>query len=44
MELDIGTAVSITSEASWEGKLNKPTLKPSPLVLIGYPDNELDIM
>ena len=44
MEIDTGAAVSIVSEATWVEKLNKPTLKPCPLVLKGYPDNELHIM
>ena len=41
MEIDTGAAVSIVSEAAWEEEL---TLKPCPLVLKGYPDNELHIM
>ena len=44
MEIDTGAAVSIVSEATWEQKLNKPTLKPCSLVLKGYPDNPLEIM
>ena len=44
MERDTGTAVSIVSEATLEGKLNKPTLWPCPLVLKGYPDNKLHLM
>ena len=44
MEIDTGAAVSIVSEATWEGKLNKPTLRPCPLVLKGYPDNKLHLM
>ena len=44
MKIDTGAAVSIVSEATWEEKLNKPTLKPCPLVLKGYPDNELHII
>ena len=44
MEIDTGAAVTIVSEATCEGKLNKPTLKPCQLVLKGYPDNELRLM
>ena len=44
MEIDTRAAVSIVSEATWVEKLNKHTLKPCPLVLKGYPDNELHIM
>ena len=44
MEIDTGTAVSIVSEATWEQKLSKPTLKPCSLVLKVYPDNPLEIM
>ena len=35
MKIDTGAAVSIVSEATWEGKLNKPILKPCLLVLKG---------
>ena len=44
LEIDIGAALSIVSEATWVEKLNEPTLKPCPLVFKGYPDNDLHIM
>ena len=44
MEIGTGAAVSIVSEATWEEKFNKLTLKPCPLVLKSYPDNELHNM
>ena len=44
MEIDTVAAVSIVGKVTWVEKLNKPTLKPCPLLLKGYPDNELHIM
>ena len=41
LEIDTGAAVSIVSEATCKGKLNKPTIQPCLLVLKGYPDKKL---
>ena len=43
-KLTLGPQLNIVSEATWEQKLNKPTLKPCSLVLKGYPDNPLEII
>ena len=44
MELDTGAIVSLVSEITWATQLQKPTLKPCPFVLKGYPNNKLDIL